>query len=321
MNSIATKAEGLVNRGQVKEAVELLQHAERAGDAEAARKLATWCLTGKWFRRDLAASRALFGRAGALGDMRAAAVHRAFVANGTGGDADWQAAIDLLRAASGDDPEAAEQVRLIVAMDLGEDGAPRSIPDSVELSADADVRHFPGFLAAAEHAFLIAAAAPLLEPNVVVDPQSGRLVPHPIRTSQGAAFPLVDENPAIHALNRRIAAATATDVRAGETLQVLRYEPGQEYRPHVDALPGVAPAQQRVMTFLIYLNDDFEGGETDFPKLGVRFKGRAGDGLMFRNASSDGRADERMIHAGLPVRLGVKHLASRWIRAAPLDLG
>lgn len=321
MTSIATTAENLVKQGQVEQAVDLLQRAERSGDAAAARQLALWCLSGKWFRRDLAASRALFGRAGTLGDPRAAAIHRAFVANGTGGEPDWSGATDLLRAATGQDQEAADQLRLITAMDLDGNGDPRSIPPSIALSDEADVRHFPAFFTASECAYLIAAAEPLLEPNVVVDPRSGQLVPHPIRTSHGAAFPLIDENPAVHALNRRIAAATASDVRAGETLQVLRYAPGQEYRPHLDALPGVAPAQQRAMTFLVYLNDDFDGGETDFPRLGVRFKGSAGDGLMFRNASSDGRADERLIHAGLPVRRGVKHLASRWIRAAPLNLG
>ena len=321
MTSIAATAEDLVNRGQVGQAVDLLQRAERSGDAAAARQLALWCLSGRWFRRDLAASRALFGRAGALGDARAAAIHRAFVANGTGGEPDWAGAVEMLRAASRDDPHAADQLRLIAAMDLDRNGEARSLAQSIALSDEADVRHFPGFFTAAECAYLVTAAEPLLEPNVVVDPRSGQLVPHPIRTSHGAAFPLIDENPAIHALNRRIAAATASDVRAGETLQVLRYAPGQEYRPHLDALPGVAPAQQRAMTFLVYLNDDFDGGETDFPRLGVRFKGRAGDGLMFRNASSDGHPDERLIHAGLPVRRGVKHLASRWIRAAPLSLG
>jgi len=321
VTSIAATAEGLVSRGQVKDAVELLQNAQRAGDAEAARLLAVWCLSGRWFRRDLVASRSLFERAGALGDSRAAAVHRAFVANGTGGVAHWQGAMNLLGEAAGDDPEAAEQVRLIASMDIDEDGYPQSLPGSIALCPDAEVRHFPAILTESECAYLIAAAEPLLEPNVVVDPRSGQLVPNPIRTSHGAAFPLVDENPAIHALNRRIAAATATDVRAGETLQVLRYEPGQEYRPHVDALPGVSAAEQRVLTFLVTLNEDFDGGETDFPKLGLRFRGRTGDGLMFRNASSDGRPDDRLIHAGLPVQRGKKYLASRWIRAAPLNLG
>jgi prolyl 4-hydroxylase len=321
VNDLLDRAEALASGGNVAGAVDLLQRAERAGDAGAARQLAVWCLSGRWFRRDLAASRALFGRAAALGDDDAAAVHRAFLANGTGGDADWPGAIALLGDAARNDPAAADQLRLIAAMDLADDGGPRSTPAPLRLSDAAEVVHFPSFLTADECAYLMEAATPLLEPNVVVDPRSGQLVPHPIRTSSGAAFPLANENPAIHALNRRIAAASATDVRAGEPLQVLRYAPGEQYRPHMDALPGVAPAQQRALTFLVYLNEGYDGGETDFPRLGVRFKGRAGDALMFRNASADGRADERMIHAGLPVTRGVKHLASRWIRAAPLVYG
>ena len=321
VNDVIEQAEALASSGNVAGAVAMLQRAERAGDASAARQLAIWCLSGRWFRRDLAASRGLFGRAAELGDGDAAAVYRAFVANGTGGAADWAAAVALLREAAANDPAAADQLDLIAAMNLAGDGSPRSIPARLSLSDEAEVVHFPAFMTAEECAFLMSAAAPLLEPNVVVDPRSGQLVPHPIRTSHGAAFPLANENPAIHALNRRIAAASGTDVRCGEPLQVLRYEGGEQYRPHLDALPGVAPAQQRVLTFLVYLNEGYEGGETDFPRLGVRFKGRAGDALMFRNASADGRPDERMIHAGLPVGLGVKHLASRWIRAAPLVYG
>ena len=321
VNDMIERAGALASSGNVAGAVEMLQRAEQAGDAGAARQLAVWCLSGRWFRRDLAASRALFGRAAALGDGDAAAVYRAFIANGTGGDADWQGALGLLREAAAHDPAAADELRLISAMSLTEDGAPQAVPGGSPLTPQAEVVHFPALLSVDECAFLMAAATPLLEPNVVVDPRTGQLVPHPIRTSSGASFPLVSESPAIHALNRRIASASATDVRAGEPLQVLRYAPGEQYRPHLDALPGVAAAQQRVLTFLVYLNEGYDGGETDFPRLGVRFRGRAGDALMFRNASADGRADERMIHAGLPVGRGVKHLASRWIRAAPLVYG
>ena len=119
---------------------------------------------------------------------------------------------------------------------------------------------------------------------------------------------------------RRIAAVSATDVRAGEPLQVLSYAPGQQYREHSDALPNVAPGQQRVLTFLVYLDEDYEGGETAFPALGLQVRGRTGDGLLFRNAARDGTPDQRSIHAGLPVTRGVKHVASRWIRAERLKL-
>ncbi|QPQ55784.1 2OG-Fe(II) oxygenase [Allosphingosinicella flava] len=88
---------------------------------------------------------------------------------------------------------------------------------------------------------------------------------HPVRTSDAAAFPIAQENPALHALNRRIAAASETLAE-----QILRYQSGQQYRPHSDAMAG--EKNQRILTFLIYLNDDFEGGETHFlaPDLKVR---------------------------------------------------
>lgn len=321
MNNIIDDAEALASRGNIGGAVELLRHAEQLGDASAARHLAIWCLTGRWFPRDLTSARELFSRAAALGDGQSAAIYRAFIANGTGGEANWQDAMSLLREAAARDSAAGQQLELIAGMDLGFNGEPQSLPEAVSLSPHTEILHYFAFFSAAECAYLIAAAEPLLQPNVVVDPRSGKLVSNPIRTSRGASFPFVDEDPAIHALNRRIAAATATDVRAGEPLQILRYEVGEEYRPHLDALPGVEAGQQRVLTFLVYLKEDFEGGETDFPRLGLRFKGRIGDGLMFRNASADGRPDDRLIHAGLPVKRGVKQLASRWIRAAPLKLG
>lgn len=318
MSDPVNQAHRLVNAGDVRSAAGILQRAEQSGDARAARELAIWCLTGDLVRRDLRASRALFERAAVLGDQPSATVARAFIAGGVGGPPDWQRAISLLRAAAASDPEAAGQLALIEAMDLGPDGKPRAAFDSQLLSESPEVRLFPRLYSQAECSYLIAAAAPKLQPSLVVDPHSGRPVPHPIRTSAAADFPFTEENPAIHALNLRLAAASGSDVRAGEPLQVLSYAPGQQYREHSDALPGVAPHQQRVLTFLVYLNDDYEGGETRFAATGLEVRGRPGDGLLFRNASADGAPDPRSLHAGLPVTRGVKQLASRWIRAAPL---
>jgi prolyl 4-hydroxylase len=81
----------------------------------------------------------------------------------------------------------------------------------------------------------------------------------------------------------------------------------------MDALP--AEPNQRILTALVYLSDDYEGGETTFPHIGLSFRGRTGDALIFRNAGPDGRPDPLSLHAGLPVTKGIKYLASRWIRA------
>ena len=318
MSNAFDQADALIRRGDVAGAADVLKQAERAGDPLAARQLALWFLAGQLVRRDLATSRALFERAAELGDGPSASIMRAFVAGGIGGPSDWPRVIELLNAAASSDPQAATQLRLIQAMALDSSGAPAAECASEYLSQSPEVRHFPGLLSAAECAYLIETAAPLLQPSVIVDPRTGQQVPNPVRTSSAAGFPFVDENPAIHALNKRLAAASGTDVRAGEPLQVLHYAPGEQYHEHSDALPNVAPNQQRVLTFLVYLNDNYEGGETSFPAAGLKFRGHLGDGLLFRNALPDGSPDERAIHAGLPVAAGVKHLASRWIRAAPL---
>jgi prolyl 4-hydroxylase len=260
----------------------------------------------------------LFQRASDLGDPESAAVCRAFLAGGVGGPRDWPGALRLLREASVEDPAAAEQLRLIEAMDLDEAGDPATGQSSETLSETPEVRRFPSLFTAAECAYLMGAAEPMFQPSVVVDPATGRMVQNPVRTASAAGFPFRLENPAIHALNRRLAAASGTPVRAGEPLQVLRYQPGEQYHAHSDALANFPPAQQRVLTFLVYLNDDYQGGETAFPAAGLKVRGQTGDGLLFRNASAAGVPDPRAIHAGLPVTEGVKYLASRWIRASPL---
>jgi prolyl 4-hydroxylase len=71
---------------------------------------------------------------------------------------------------------------------------------------------------------------------------------------------------------------------------------------------------QRVATCLTYLNDDYDGGETDFPRIGWRFRGKTGDALLFANVTSGKQPDPLTLHAGLPVTRGRKYLLSQWIR-------
>jgi prolyl 4-hydroxylase len=123
-------------------------------------------------------------------------------------------------------------------------------------------------------------------------------------------------------LRAQVARLTKLPILGFEDSQVLHYLPGQEFKPHFDFLdlahPGhaaaVASGGQRVVTFLAYLNEGYEGGETVFPALGWRFKGREGDALFFYNAMPDGSPDRRMLHAGSSPSRGEKWLLSQWIR-------
>jgi prolyl 4-hydroxylase len=307
------QVQALVKASRFAEAARLLIAAADAGEREALAELAQWRIAGNIVRRDLAAARNLLQRAGEAGNPDAALLHTSFLASGVGGASDWPAALTALTAMAPSQPRAAEQLRLLRAMDLGPDGSPAHKVEGRTLSRSPHVVAADGLLTATECAYLVERGQPGLQPSMVVDPNDGRLVPNPIRTSDGAHFGVYDEDLAINALNRRIAAFSDTRIEQGEPMQLLRYRPGQEYRAHVDALP--AEANQRVATVLVYLSDDYEGGETVFVRTGLSFRGRVGDALLFRNVTPDGRPDPMALHAGRPVTRGVKLIASRWIRA------
>lgn len=152
---------------------------------------------------------------------------------------------------------------------------------------------------------------------MVIDPLSGRQVPDPIRTSAGMSFGPSQEDLVIRQINRRIAAVTGTQVTQGEPLHVLRYQEGQQYRAHVDTLADTR--NQRHWTALLYLNDNYAGGQTRFDIPGVVFWGCRGDALIFRNVDEHEKPDPNSRHAGLPVTSGTKWLATRWIRKLDHD--
>jgi prolyl 4-hydroxylase len=256
----------------------------------------------------VAEARELFRRAGEAGRHDAAVIHCNLVASG----GDWQQGMTLLAGLARSDPRCRRQFEIVRAMDLSAKLVGEVISQAPHLTL------FRGLLTAEECRYLIEAAGPMLAPSVVVDPATGRQRPDPVRISESAGFTLPLENPAVHALNQRIAAASGTSVAQGEPLQVLRYRPGGEYKPHHDAIPGFA--NQRVLTMIVWLGEDYEGGETLFSKTGAKLKGRTGDALLFRNALADGTRDPDSAHAGLPVTSGEKLIASRWIRARPFVL-
>jgi prolyl 4-hydroxylase len=307
------RVDGLLGERRFEEAARLLLAAAGAGDTAAIAELAHWRIAGNLVRRDLTEARRLLGLAASEGDDEAAFLHAGFLASGVGGPDDWPGALAALRALATRQKRAAAQLRLIDSMALDGDGFPARPIETRRLSDSPWAAAASGFMTEAECHYLKSAGEPALQPSAVVDPATGRMVPHPVRSSDAAMFGVYAEDPVVNAFNRRIAALSGTRLDQGEPLQLLRYRPGGEYKPHMDALP--AEPNQRILTVLVYLSDDHEGGETRFPNTGLTFRGRTGDALLFRNAGADGRADPLSLHAGLPVTKGTKYLASRWIRA------
>ena len=100
-----------------------------------------------------------------------------------------------------------------------------------------------------------------------------------------------------------------------EQLQVVRYKPGGFYRPHQDAFEETS--NRRMYTFIIALNDGYEGGETSFPNLRQKFKLRKGDVLLFDTLDNYGMIPNGALHAGLPVERGEKWIANLWVHTYP----
>ncbi len=306
-----------MREGQLAPAIRILDEAGNRGDVDALALLANWCLSGAIGHRDLPRGRELLARARAIGHVDAALMEIALTANGSGGEADWSGALKLLEDAARTDPVAAQQTRLLEAMNLADDGGTKHLPASEQIGSQPDVFRYTKFLTAEECAHIAHAASDLLEPSYVVDPATGRHVADPVRTSHGGVIGPAREDLVVRAINRRIADVTGTAVAQGEPLSVLHYSSGQQYHPHLDALPGVT--NQRIKTVLVYLNQGYVGGETRFASSDLQVAGRAGDAIVFDNCWPDGRIKKDSLHAGLPVRHGVKWLATRWIRAEPYD--
>jgi prolyl 4-hydroxylase len=287
-------------------------------DGQALFEAAAAQLRGDGGVRDLPAALELFRRSAGTGRVDAAVIYANLLAAGVGGPRRWSEALRLLAALAEVDPRSRRALDRIEAMALTGDGDPLQLPEAEGLCEAPAITRFERLFSPEECAWLAAAAAPMLEPAVVIEPGSGRQRSDPVRVCDSAGFTWPLENPAIHALNRRLAAASGTAPAQGEPLQVLRYRPGGEYRPHFDAIPGFA--NQRILTFLVWLNDDYEGGETHFPTPGLKLRGRTGDAILFHNTGADGRRDPASGHAGLPVTSGEKRIASRWIRERPFEM-
>uniref|UniRef100_A0A6T6YS23 Fe2OG dioxygenase domain-containing protein n=1 Tax=Amorphochlora amoebiformis TaxID=1561963 RepID=A0A6T6YS23_9EUKA len=125
-----------------------------------------------------------------------------------------------------------------------------------------------------------------------------------------------ESDPLVAAIYDRIVQVTGVPKANYEAFQVLQYQNGQFYRTHHDDSGGDStPAGPRILTFFLYLSDVEEGGETDFPTIGVRAKPKAGSAILWPSMKDEDpeNADPRMYHQAMPVIKGTKYAANAWI--------
>jgi prolyl 4-hydroxylase len=198
-----------------------------------------------------------------------------------------------------------------------------------------------GFLTEEECDHLIALGGPQLVKSTVVDSKTGGSVDSDVRTSSGT-FLRYAQDEIVSRIEERIAHVTMLPYENGESLQILRYVDGQEYKPHTDYFHdkfNVDPSHggQRIATVLMYLSTPEEGGETVFPyadgdpvtgdewsecaKKGLAVKAVKGNALFFYGLNPDGTGDGKSTHGSCPTLKGEKYSATKWIHVGKFHLG
>ena len=180
---------------------------------------------------------------------------------------------------------------------------------------------FQSFLSDTECDELIRLSRDRMQASHVIDMNSGNTRADAGRTSSGTAFGR-GESPFIERIERRIEALLQWPYERGEALQILRYEVGQEYKPHYDYVdptqPGSAPflarGGQRVASLVMYLNTPLDGGGTNFPDVGFEIAAHKGCAVYFSYDRPHPMTRSR--HGGMPVRAGEKWVATKWLREA-----
>lgn len=171
---------------------------------------------------------------------------------------------------------------------------------------------------------------PQLRPSVVVDPDSGQAIAHPVRVNRAAQWYPEALGWIGKLFECRLAVTGGYAVNQGEVASLLHYVPGQQYKAHYDCIPrkhvdseeGQAQGGQRTHTLLLALgNDDYAGGETAFPHLDARVRTDTGELMRFNNTDDDGEPNRFSLHEGTPVTTGEKWLLSKWVREAPTPYG
>ena len=82
-----------------------------------------------------------------------------------------------------------------------------------------------------------------------------------------------------------------------ERWRFYRYDPGQAFRWHRDGAYERNALERSRLTFMVYLNEDFAGGETRFETFAVR--PRTGTALVFLHP---------LLHEGAEIERGRKYV-------------
>ena len=170
-----------------------------------------------------------------------------------------------------------------------------------------DPRVINNFLSESERRHIIQEASIKLETSMI---SRDKQINESIRKSETAW--LNKEDPVVKGVIQRCLKYTDRPFENCEKLQVVRYKPGGHYKPHQDAFKD--DKNVRIYTFILALNDGYDGGETEFPNLNKSYKLKAGDALFFDTLNNYDFLTSKALHGGKTVNRGNKWICNLWVR-------
>ena len=188
---------------------------------------------------------------------------------------------------------------------------------------DINLIEIDNFLSDDEINKIISKGSPKLQKSGILSAREYSYTDESIRKSETAFMP--DDEMTIN-IKKKASKYTKLPWFNAENLQLLKYNPGGKYEAHYDFFLSarnpnsieykkmISEGGDRIYTFFIYLNDDFTGGETEFPNLGKKIIPKKGKAVFWRNLHKDGSHNIFSKHSGNPVKSGIKYACNLWIR-------
>ena len=135
-------------------------------------------------------------------------------------------------------------------------------------------------------------------------------------------------NQALNKLKKEVSNITNLPFTNQESILATIYPINSEYKNHHDSFYieensihtkdmfecNMSHGGQRIKTALLYLNDDFEGGETEFPKLNLFIKPKTGKLVIWDNVDNQNQVNHNMIHAAKKIIKGKKYVLVIYLR-------
>jgi prolyl 4-hydroxylase len=180
-----------------------------------------------------------------------------------------------------------------------------------------DLYTYEDFMSAKECQRVTALAAHNLRPS----PLSYDIGDELFRNSQTCLLAHL-RSPVALAIDAKICKAMGIRAEYGEAIQAQRYDVGEQFKPHWDFFTPSGTDYQRfagvrgnrTWTFMVYLNDGMEGGDTRFTEIGYAVTPKAGMALLWSNLHPDGSPNLATKHCGEPVTRGHKVIITKWFR-------